>query len=264
MTYRVRPADLAAAVAGPIAPDPALPRACVIGAGPSGLAAAKALHQARIGFDCFEAGPVVGGNWVLGNPNGRSACYSTLEINTSCGRMAYSDFPMPSRYPHYARHWEVREYFERYVDHFGFRHAITFGTEVTHVRRDADGFRVELGTGEIRRYDAVLVANGHHWDPRWPEPAYRGSEDFEGEQIHVHHYREPELLRDKRVLVLGIGNSATDIAVESSRIGAKTFLAMRHGARLVKPLIVTVSLVLAAKLALTPGHPIHDMLFAGR
>ena len=77
---------------------------------------------------------------------------------------------------------------------------------------DADGER------ESDRYRAVLVANGHHWDPRWPEPPFPGSEEFEGEQIHVHHYREPDVLRGKRVLVLGIGNSATDIAVESSRI----------------------------------------------
>ena len=76
----------------------------------------------------------------------------------------------------------------------------------------------------------MLVANGHHWDPRWPEPAFPGAEEFEGEQIHAHHYREPDVLRGKRVLVLGIGNSATDIAVESSRIAEKTFLAMRRGA----------------------------------
>ena len=68
------------------------------------------------------------------------------------------------------------------------------------------------------RYRAVLVANGHHWDPRWPEPPFPGSEGFAGEQMHVHHYREPEALQGKRVLVLGIGNSATDIAVEASRI----------------------------------------------
>ena len=80
------------------------------------------------------------------------------------------------------------------------------------------------------RYRAVLVANGHHWDPRWPEPAFPGAEEFAGEQIHVHHYREPDVLVGKRVLVLGIGNSAVDIAVESSRIAEKTFLAMRRGA----------------------------------
>ena len=76
----------------------------------------------------------------------------------------------------------------------------------------------------------MLVANGHHWDPRWPEPPFPGSEEFAGEQMHVHHYREPEVLRGKRVLVLGIGNSAVDIAVESSRIADRTFLAMRRGA----------------------------------
>ena len=80
------------------------------------------------------------------------------------------------------------------------------------------------------RYGAVLVANGHHWDARWPEPAFPGAEEFEGEQIHAHEYREPDMLRGKRVLVLGIGNSAVDIAVESSRIAEKTFLATRRGA----------------------------------
>ena len=86
------------------------------------------------------------------------------------------------------------------------------------------------GGSETRRYRAVLVANGHHWDPRWPEPPFPGSDEFTGEQIHVHHYREPDVLVGKRVLVLGIGNSAVDVAVESSRIAEATFLAMRRGA----------------------------------
>ncbi len=89
---------------------------------------------------------------------------------------------------------------------------------------DADGER------RTESYRAVLVANGHHWKPRWPEPPFPGAEEYEGEQMHVHHYREPDVLDGKRVLVLGIGNSAVDIAVESSRIAEKTFLAMRRGA----------------------------------
>ena len=79
----------------------------------------------------------------------------------------------------------------------------------------------------------MIVANGHHWDARWPEPAFPGQDEFEGVQMHVHDYKTPELLEGKRVLVLGIGNSATDIAVESSRIADKTFLAMRRGAWIV-------------------------------
>jgi cation diffusion facilitator CzcD-associated flavoprotein CzcO len=120
------------------------------------------------------------------------------------------------------------------VDHFGLREKIRFRTEVKSVVPVDGEWEVTVGgregTSETRRYRAVLVANGHHWDPRWPEPPFPGSEAFEGEQMHVHHYREPEALRDKRVLVLGIGNSATDIAVEASRIASKTFLAMRRGA----------------------------------
>jgi cation diffusion facilitator CzcD-associated flavoprotein CzcO len=76
----------------------------------------------------------------------------------------------------------------------------------------------------------VLVANGHHWDPRWPEPSFPGSENFPGEQIHAHYYRTPEVFDGKRVVVLGIGNSATDIAVEASRTARATYLAMRRGA----------------------------------
>ena len=78
-----------------------------------------------------------------------------------------------------------------------------------------------------------MVANGHHWDARWPEPPFPGQEEFTGEQMHVHDYKTPEVLEDKRVVVLGIGNSATDIAVEASRVAEATFLAMRRGAWIV-------------------------------
>jgi hypothetical protein len=83
---------------------------------------------------------------------------------------------------------------------------------------------------ETRHYEHVVVANGHHWDPRWPEPGFPGSETFPGTQLHAHYYRTPDVFEGKRVVVLGIGNSATDIAVESSRVAAETHLAMRRGA----------------------------------
>ena len=121
MGYLVKQSHRAPAVTAPVPVDESLPRACVIGAGSSGIAAAKHLYLAGIGFDCFEKGSDIGGTWVLDNSNGQSACYDTLEINTSCPRMAYSDFPMPADYPAYARHDQVRAYFEDYVDHFGFR-----------------------------------------------------------------------------------------------------------------------------------------------
>ena len=78
------------------------------------------------------------------------------------------------------------------------------------------------------------MANGHHWNPKWPDPPFPGQDGFTGEQLHSHHYREPdERFRDKRVLVLGIGNSATDISVETSRVSEMTYLAMRRGAHVI-------------------------------
>ncbi|WP_245933443.1 flavin-containing monooxygenase [Arthrobacter livingstonensis] len=227
----MKPEHLADAVTSSIPTNDSLPRTCVIGAGSSGIAAAKALYAAGVPFDCFERGGAIGGNWLFNNPNGLSACYETLEINTSCPRMAFSDFPMPEDYPPYARHEQVHAYFEKYVDHFGFRHTISFNTTVEEVTRDADGGWLVRTTGpnggRVGRYDAVLVANGHHWDPRWPDPPYPGS--FDGEQIHAHNYRSGDQLAGRDVVVVGAGNSAMDIAVEGSHRAKSVTLSIRRG-----------------------------------
>jgi cation diffusion facilitator CzcD-associated flavoprotein CzcO len=207
-----------------------LPRACVIGAGSSGIAAAKALHERGVPFDCFERSDRVGGNWVFGNSNGMSAAYRDLFINTSRPRMEYSDYPMPESYPDFPHHTHIAAYFDKYVDHFGFRERITFETSVEDARIDADGaWSVQLDTGETRRYDALLVANGHHWNPRWPEPVFPGSDGFSGAQLHAHSYRDNSIFEGKRVVILGMGNSAMDIAVESSYVAERTYLAARQG-----------------------------------
>jgi dimethylaniline monooxygenase (N-oxide forming) len=208
-------------------------KVCIVGAGSSGITACQVLKARGVPYDCFEKGSMVGGNWRYENDNGQSSAYRSLHINSARKLMSYRAFPMPEDYPDYPSHWQVAKYFDDYVVHFGLREGITFNTEVV-AARPVDGeweVTVEDGGSErSERYRAVLVANGHHWNPRWPEPAFPGSEEFDGEQIHVHHYREPDVLVGKRVLVLGIGNSAVDVAVESSRIGEKTFLAMRRGA----------------------------------
>jgi len=209
-------------------------KVCVIGAGSSGITGCQVLNARGIPFDCFEKGSQVGGNWRFENDNEMSSAYRSLHINTSRGLMAYKTYPMPDDYPDYPNHFQIARYFDDYVDRFGLREKIRFRTEVKSVVPAEGEWEVTVagadGGEETHRYRAVLVANGHHWDPRWPEPPFPGAEEFEGEQMHVHHYREPEVLRGKRVLVLGIGNSATDIAVEASRIAEKTFLAMRRGA----------------------------------
>jgi dimethylaniline monooxygenase (N-oxide forming) len=231
-----------------------LPYVCVIGAGSSGIAAAKGLQERGIPFDCIEKSDRVGGNWVFGNRNGMSSSYRSLHINTSRERMEYADFPMPKSYPDFPHHTHIAEYFDNYVDHFGFRDRIVFETGVKRAEQREDGtFDVTLDTGETRRYDAVLVANGHHWDPRWPEPAYPG--EFDGEQSHSHYYVDNEGFRDKSVLVVGIGNSAMDIATEASFVARKTFLSSRRGAYILPKYLFGRPLDQIGVNALTPRLP---------
>ncbi len=210
------------------------PTTCIIGAGSTGIAVAKQLRDRGLDFDCYELGDRVGGNWVFRNSNGVSASYRSLHINTSRERMEFSDFPMPKSYPDFPRHDHIAEYFDAYVDHFGYRDRIRFGVGVEHVAPSGNGgFDVRTSDGEARRYGAVVVANGHHWNPRWPEPAFPGSESFEGQQMHSHSYEEEAQIAGKDVVVLGMGNSAMDIAVDASYHSKSTILAVRRGAYIV-------------------------------
>jgi dimethylaniline monooxygenase (N-oxide forming) len=208
--------------------------ACLIGAGSSGIACAKILHERGIPFDCFEKGSGIGGMWRYNNDNGLSSAYRSLHINTSRDVMQYSDFRMPDHYPPFPGHSLILDYFENYVDHFGFRSKITFRTSVEAVRpvagRDWDvTIRDAEGKELTRRYGAVCVANGHHWNPRMPD--FPGQ--FSGKIMHSHDYRTPEGFEGKRVLVVGLGNSACDIACEVSRVANATFLSTRRGAHII-------------------------------
>ena len=109
------------------------PKVCIIGAGSSGIVAAKVLHQHGIPFDCFEKGSGIGGNWRFHNDNGQSAAYQSLHINTSKTKMAYSDFPMPDDYPDYPGHRQIFAYLQAFARDHGLDSDIRFDTEVTVV-----------------------------------------------------------------------------------------------------------------------------------
>lgn len=204
----------------------------IVGAGSSGLAALKTLREAGLDAVAFEAGSGIGGNWRFRNDNGRSAAYASLHINTSKEKMAYSDFPMPEEWPDYPHHSQVLEYFEAYSDRFGLREHVRFRTEVERVEPVDDRWRVESTTREggttREEFRAVLVANGHHWCPR--VPSFEGV--FDGETLHSHAYETPGPFAGKRVLVVGIGNSAVDIACEVCRVAESTVLSTRHSAHI--------------------------------
>jgi cation diffusion facilitator CzcD-associated flavoprotein CzcO len=203
------------------------PRTAIIGAGVSGLTALKAMRDWEIPHTCFEASDDIGGNWYFRNPNGRSSAYRSLHIDTSRNAISFADFPMDDRYPDFPHHTQINEFLHQYADSFGLTENIRFNTAVEHARRSVGGgWDID---GE--RFDALLVCNGHHWNPSLPEFPGR----FDGPTLHSHHYIDPTDpldLTGKRVLVVGIGNSAVDIACELGRKGVaeQVFISTRSGA----------------------------------
>ncbi len=203
---------------------------CIIGAGSSGIAAARVCKAHDIPFDCFEKGSDIGGNWRFNNDNGLSSAYRTLHIISSKWNMQYSDFPMPADFPDFGHHSDVLRYFEAYVDHFGVRKYIRFYTAVTKVTPAPEQrWDVSLSSGETIRYRGVVIANGHHWCPRLPE--FPGT--FAGATLHSHHYKTPEEYAGQRVLVVGIGNSACDIAIDLCRVARCVHVSTRRSAHVV-------------------------------
>ena len=204
-------------------------RVCVIGAGPSGIAAAKNCLESGLDVVVFEKNDKVGGNWVFNAKTGHSSVYENTHIISSKTWSVYEDFPMPADYPDYPSHAQLQAYFESYARHFGVYERIRFGTEVKHVTRDASGtwhvaFADEVGNERTETFDVLMVANGHHWDPKHPE--YPG--EFTGRYLHSHDFKSvDETWRGKNVLVIGGGNSACDVAVEAARVAGKVCLSMR-------------------------------------
>ena len=214
-----------------------------------GITAAQVLAERGIDFDAFEIGSGIGGNWRYGNDNGLSSAYASLRINTSRTVMEYQAYPMPDSYPDYPNHWEIQRYFEDFVEHFKLTDRITFRTRVDRVAPTADGPGYDVtitspadpdAAPETRRYRWVLVASGHHWNPRWPEPFPGGVRRPGHAQPRL---QDSGLPARQAGVVLGIGNSGADIAVEGVPGGGdRTYLAMRrkcprHTALRVRPAV---------------------------
>ncbi|QMW22154.1 flavin-containing monooxygenase [Sandaracinobacteroides saxicola] len=206
-------------------------RVLIIGAGCSGFTTAKRLKDAGVAFDWFEMSDRIGGNWAYGNPNGRSAAYQSLHIDTSKWRLAFEDFPVPANWPDFPHHSLINDYFNAYVNHFGLRPLIHFNHEVQSVRQHEDATWHATVNGDARGpYSHVAVANGHHWCPNIPDiPGH-----FDGIEMHARDYRtpfEPVNMVGKRIVVVGLGNTAVDIASELGQrtIAARLWVRARRG-----------------------------------
>jgi cation diffusion facilitator CzcD-associated flavoprotein CzcO len=197
---------------------------CVIGAGAAGLAAARQLKAHSIPFEVVEREQDVGGLWDASLPH--SPVYRSTHLISSKPLTQFPDFPMPPEYPDYPNHVQALEYLRSYARSFGLYHHIRFRRTVVRAERVApNDWEVAFSDGERRVYSGLLVAAGVHWVPNLPVV----SGEFDGETMHSSRYKIPDILRDKRVLVVGAGNSGCDIAVESGQHAARTFLSVRRG-----------------------------------
>lgn len=200
----------------------------IIGAGPCGLAMARALQKFGIDADGYEASSGVGGLWDIDNP--RSTMYESAHLISSRTTTEFTEFPMREKVD-YPGHRALKRYFDDYADTFGLREKFTFNARVTKVEpAGADGgWRLEaVGKGRkkiSREYRGVILANGTLAEPNVPQ----FSGEFAGEILHTSSYKHPSQLAGKRVLIVGAGNSGCDIAVDAVHHAASIDMSVRRG-----------------------------------
>jgi dimethylaniline monooxygenase (N-oxide forming) len=205
---------------------------CIIGAGASGIATAAALSRAGLAFDWFEQGSQPGGLWRYGNDSG-SSVYASLISNTARCNLEW--FGYETSAPNdYLKHPEVLEYLTAFLAHAQLNDKVTTATRVTKIEPAAQGrFRVEAerrGAEQLHReYAAVVVANGRHSSPKWPD--IPGLDRVAA--MHANEYRTPEIFAGKRVVVAGFGASGVDIASDAAGVARSVILASRGGGILV-------------------------------
>ena len=212
----------------------------IIGAGAAGICGAKYMLEAGFDVTLYELGSQVGGMWVYRNDNGRSSAYKTLHINTARDLTAFKDFPFDPSVQPFPDHADMAAYLAAYADHFDVTRRVHFQTRVTAVR-PAPGYaaerprwQIETANGKIDEFDTVIVASGHLTKP-YEVPMLR--DEFTGDYLHSHDYEEPSAFVDKRVCIVGVGNSSCDIASDLATLAERVFLVGRSTPLIVPKLI---------------------------
>ena len=199
----------------------------IIGAGPAGLAGAKALKELGIDFDGFEMGNDFGGLWNIDNP--LSTMYESAHLISSRTTTGFSDFPIPEGTPDYPSHKLMYQYFIDYAKHFGLYENYYFHTKIESVEKLGEQWKVTASNPEVGvktyLYKGLIIANGTLAKPKIP--SFKG--EFEGELIHSAAYKNPKIFEGKRVLVIGAGNSGCDIVVDAAYRAARADISVRRG-----------------------------------
>lgn len=200
-------------------------RVCIIGGGPLGIGLGRELGEGGIDYDLYEAEADLGGVWNGDGNSGR--VYPSLHLISPKFNTQVPDYPMPEDYPVYPDHRRMLAYLRDYARHFGVYERARCGTTVMRLSRAGAGWEVETSKGRGGHYDLVAVCNGAQRLPRYPDPPYPGR--FDGDVLHSMHYKNPDQIQGKRVLVVGGGNSGCDIAVDAVHHAAAVYHSTRRG-----------------------------------
>jgi thioredoxin reductase len=218
-------------------------RVAILGAGAAGICQAKYLLAEGVDVVLYEMGSFVGGQWVYENDSGKSPAYKTLHINSPKSLTRFEDYPFPESCQMFPSHEDMAEYLESYARHFGVYDRIRFKSEVSSVEpasdlgREAPRWRVTLADGTSEEYDAVVCATGHLTHPKHADELRNA---FAGEYMHSFYYRDPAEFSHKRVCVVGVGNSAMDIASDICVTADRTVIVARTGVLVVPKLLMGV------------------------
>ncbi|XP_075545127.1 flavin-containing monooxygenase 5-like isoform X2 [Dermacentor variabilis] len=219
-------------------------KVCVVGAGPSGLACARQMLDYDFDVVLYDRSTDIGGLWAYKEDDveGQASVMRTTIINSSKEMSAFSDFPPPKDFANYMHSAKMLDYFRSYADHFGVTKHVKTRHDVVQVTPAGDYEKtgrwdvlvrdLEANTDRTETYDAVAVCVGHHVYPHVPH--FKGQEKFRGRIVHTHNLRNADRFRDRRVAVVGIGNSALDAAEDVSHVAREAYLSARRGAWLLK------------------------------
>ncbi|MFM7145616.1 MAG: flavin-containing monooxygenase, partial [Actinomycetales bacterium] len=196
----------------------------VVGAGPAGLATARALQANGVDYLQVERHAGVGGLWDIDNPG--SPMYESAHFISSRTLSAFSGYPMPQDYPDYPSRRQVLAYLQGFAERYELPKRIRFNTAVQAIKQHPDGsWSATFTDGSQEHFSAVACATGMLWEPLMPK--YPGH--FDGAIRHSVTYRNADDLRGKRVLVIGAGNSGCDIACDIGRVADQTYVSVRRG-----------------------------------
>ncbi|KAL0942994.1 dimethylaniline monooxygenase [Colletotrichum truncatum] len=216
-------------------------RIAIVGAGPSGLSAIKEFTAAGFEVQCFERAHAIGGQWLYDpNPTAdtHSSIYNGVILNSCREPSAFGDFPLdPARYPIFYHHSLHLRYLNEFAAHFGLLKHIQFRTTVVGCSPTSEGgweLRIrsenENGTEDeaVLTFDAVVCGTGLGNRPKIPE--FPGRAKFKGEVFHSHYYRKPTPLEGKKVVIVGLGPTAIDLACEIGPLAKDLRIVNKRGA----------------------------------